>query len=189
MLAYLALLKAVNVAGHQPVKMAELHKSFVRLGLQSPATYLQSGNVVFQAPNQPAPVLSKSIEQRLAKDFGFPIRVLVISASTLQIVQAGNPFAKNEQDPTKLLVTFLFDEPTKPALAKLEMTPKGRDRFAYVGRVLYLHCPDGYGKSKLANPNIERLLNIECTTRNWRTVGELCGMANGAPPAVTPSAS
>jgi uncharacterized protein (DUF1697 family) len=186
--AYVALLKAVNVAGHQPVKMADLHESFVKLGHQSPATYLQSGNVVFQAPNQPAPVLSKSIEARLAKDFRFPIRVLVISGSGLQIVRAGNPFAKNESDPAKLLVTFLFDEPAKPTLAKLEMIPKGKDRFAHVGKVLYLHCPDGYGKSKLANPNIERMLKIECTTRNWRTVGELCKMAGGESGA-TPSAS
>lgn len=175
--AYVALLRAVNVSGHQPVKMAALRDSFAALGLQSPATYLQSGNVVFHAPSQRVPVVAKSIEQRLAKDFGYPIRVLVLTASSLQIVQAGNPFAKEEPDPAKLLVTFLFDEPARPALAKLDMIPKGKDRFAYIGKVLYLHCPDGYGRSKLANPNVERVLKLEATTRNWRTVGELCRMA------------
>ncbi len=41
---------------------------------------------------------------------------------------------------------------------------------------LYLHAPDGIGRSKLAE-RVEKALGVPVTARNWRTVSTLRGMA------------
>lgn len=174
----IALLRAVNVAGHQPVKMAALRESFEALGFDHVRTYLQSGNVVFGAPKTAPAALAQSVERRLLKDFDFPIRVLVKSEREMQQVLADNPFLSEAGiDPAKLHVAFPFQAPADAALRKLDALAKGRDRFSLVGGAIYLHCPDGYGRSKLSSSTLERVLAVETTTRNWRTVGELCRLA------------
>ena len=52
------------------------------------------------------------------------------------------------------------------------------DEFEVVGREVYLHCPEGYGRSKLSNAYFERKLGVAGTTRNWRTVTTLAELAH-----------
>jgi uncharacterized protein (DUF1697 family) len=170
---YVALLRAINVGGHAPVKMAALKESFAALGYDPVATHLQSGNVVFGAEGETA-ALRLAIEKRLLRDFELSIAVRVLRQDELARVAADHPFAREkDMDRTKLHVTFLFGAPDRAGLAKLEAAPKAKDRCAVRGTVVYLHCPEGYGRSKLANPNLERLLGVPATTRNWNTVSEL----------------
>jgi uncharacterized protein (DUF1697 family) len=175
---YVALLRAVNVGGNAPVKMAALKESFAALGYAPVATHLQSGNVVFGAQAAPA-TLKQAIERRLAKDFELSIPVLVLAQDELARVAAANPFASEPgMDRTKLHVTFLFQPPDQAGLARLAAAVKGKDRCAVRSAVVYLHCPDGYGRSKLANAHLERLLGVPATTRNWNTVSELVRLAS-----------
>jgi uncharacterized protein (DUF1697 family) len=71
---------------------------------------------------------------------------------------------------------FLAERPKELNLKSLEALRAKTERFALKGRVLYLHTPDGFGKSKLA-ARAERLLGVEATARNWRTVTTLLAMA------------
>ncbi len=183
MAIYIALLRGINVGGHKPVKMTALRAALEEMGFQRVVTYLQSGNAVFGAQQAAPAALARSIERRLQQEFGSPIPVLVKTAREMQQLAAANPFAAQRGvDPAKLHVTFLFQAPTAAALGKLEALEKGRDQFrpgagALYLRCLYLHCPDGYGRSKIANPQVERALSVAATTRNWKTVNELCRLA------------
>ena len=91
---------------------------------------------------------------------------------------AGNPFLKEKMvDRSKLHVTFLQRAPSKTALPAFTSLKAGADRFACVGREIYLHCPGGYGKTRLSNSAIEKVLGVTATTRNWNTATKLFGLA------------
>ena len=174
MARFVALLRGINVAGHQPVKMAALRAVFAGLGCAAVQTYLQSGNVVCDAPRAAPEKLAQAVAETLRRDLGVSAAVLVLPARRWAQVVAGNPFLQERGlDATKLHVTFPLQPPTAAALAKLETLPKGPDLIVASGGVLYLHCPEGYGRSKLSNVPLERALQVEATTRNWNTVTAL----------------
>jgi len=177
MTTYIALLRGVNVGGNQ-LKMERLRAICANLGFENARTYLQSGNVVFDAAASKSKV-QKVLEAKLADETRLPVRVLVRSAAELKKLIAKNPFLKNKAiDRTRLHVTFLANEPTAEALKRLAAVDAGADEFLAAGTHVLLHCPNGYGRSKLSNNNLERLLSLTATTRNWNTVTTLAEMAS-----------
>lgn len=90
---------------------------------------------------------------------------------------AGNPFLGGSADPAKLHVTFLAEAPDRARAAAL-VAPAGQpDQLSLVGTDVYLHCPDGYGRTKLNNAFLEQKLSVAASTRNWKTVGTLAELA------------
>jgi uncharacterized protein (DUF1697 family) len=89
----------------------------------------------------------------------------------------GNPFINaREEETASLHVTFLYQPPPVPALSRL-LPPDGtQDQFITSESVIYLHCPHGYGKTRLSNTFFERNLHTLVTTRNWNTVKALYRM-------------
>jgi uncharacterized protein (DUF1697 family) len=176
MTTHIALLRGINVGGNT-LRMERLRALFTELGFADARTYLQSGNVLFTAPRAPAD-LAAVIEARVAHETRLPVSVLVRTAAQVQRIVAANPFLKEPGiDAAKLHVTFLAERPRKPGLAALGGVKCGDDRWQAAGTEVYLHCPDGYGRSKLNNTAIERLLETRATTRNWKTVTALHEMA------------
>ena len=177
---YVAMLRGINVSGSKPVKMEALRASFEALGFKNVRTYVQSGNVVFEAKERAAAPLGPKIAARIKRDFGFD--VLVLGAAELARVVEENPFLKQgrpEIDLTKLHVTFLAGAPAAAGLKKMEGVSSGRDAFRCLGTTIYLACPDGYGNTKLSNNAFERALGAAATTRNWKTVTTLAALAAG----------
>ena len=173
---YIAMLRGINVSGHNVVKMERLRASFESLKAREVRTYVQSGNVVFVAAAPPAP-LARKIQARLLRDFGFAVAVLLRTAQDLKDITTSNPLRTTSIDPSTLHVTFLADVPSKAAVLKLDALAKGPDRFHVAGREIYLRCPEGYGRTKLSNAAFERILSVSATTRNWKTVNALLEMA------------
>jgi uncharacterized protein (DUF1697 family) len=102
--------------------------------------------------------------------------VLVLTLAELERAAAANPFPEGADDPRRLHLFFLAERPARPDLKSLEAARAASERFALEGRVFYLHTPDGFGTSKLA-ARVERLLGVEATARNWRTVTAILEMA------------
>jgi uncharacterized protein (DUF1697 family) len=171
-----ALLRGVNVAG-RTLGMADLRRLFVDLGHTDVATYLQSGNVIFTPAAGPRSRLSAAIEQRIAAELDLTVTVLVRSGKDLAQVVAGNPFTSRSADPATLHVTFLADRPGADRVKHLEAPSGVPDELSLAGREVYLHCPNGYGRTKLNNSFFERRLGVAATTRNWRTVTTLHELA------------
>jgi uncharacterized protein (DUF1697 family) len=177
--AHIALLRGVNVGGNA-LSMDQLRKLCAKLSMRNARTYIQSGNLVFEGEGTPTH-WSAVLERALAGKARLPISVLVRTGAEIAKVVERNPFLREKGvDPAKLHVTFLRQAPAKTALAALSAVNAGPDRLSHAGREIYLHCPNGYGRSKLTNNALERVLGVGATTRNWRTVMTLAEMATGA---------
>jgi uncharacterized protein (DUF1697 family) len=177
---FVALLRGVNVGGN-PLPMAGLRARCAELGARDVRTYLQSGNVVFTA-GATAAQWEKRLAEALAGDSRLPVAVVVRTAAELRAVHEGNPFlGEDGVDPKTLHVTFLARTPAASAVAALAARESGGDRLRVAGREVYLHCPGGYGRTKLGNPVIERVAGCPATTRNWNTVTALVALATTAP--------
>ena len=179
MTTYVALLRGINVGGRTRVGMDDLRRLFVALGHADVKSYVQSGNVLFSSPVEESSRLIGDIERRIARDLGVTVTVLLRTKDDLARVVANNPFVSRETDPAKLHVTFLADAPDHERVARLDTPSGGPDEFSLAGREVYLHCPHGYGRTKLNNAYLERRLGVAATTRNWNTVTKLCDLASG----------
>jgi uncharacterized protein (DUF1697 family) len=170
----IALLRGVNVGGNI-LKMDRLRELCAALGAKNVRTYVQSGNIVFEAAGSPSSWEAK-LEKKLAGESRLPVSVMVRSAAEISTDLAGNPFMKEKTiDTARLAVTFLQQVPAKPALAALAALKIGSERYHHAGKEIYLHCPDGFGNAKLYL--LEKVLKQKTTTRNWNTVTKLCEMS------------
>ncbi|MCJ7671643.1 MAG: DUF1697 domain-containing protein [Acidimicrobiia bacterium] len=169
-----ALVRGINVGGHRKVPMADLRRSFEGLGCTGVETYLQSGNVVFETRGLRLPDLAAAIEHRVAADFATEVSVLVRTGTEMARLERANPFRPEGADESTLHVTFLADRPKPASVRALEERSGTPDAFVVRGREVFLHCPGGYGRTKLTNGFFERHLGVTATTRNWRTVTKLC---------------
>lgn len=178
MKTYIALLRGINVSGQNPVRMAELQASFTAMGFTDVKTYMQSGNVVFSAAKAEEGKLAARIQKRISQDLGLEIPVLVMSAGELAVIAASNPLWTGPGADERLFhCTFLFLPVASGSFDMLSLPAAEGERAVLAGKVILLHCPHGYGKTRLNNAYFERALKVPATTRNWRTVlalHELC---------------
>ncbi len=174
------MLRGVNVGGHNRLAMTDLRDLLSTLGFGDVVTYVQSGNAVFTGSGSPA-VVARAIADRIAADLGLEVPVIARSGHHLLEVVEGNPLAGLDADPKALHVTFLSEPPDPDRVAELVALAGrfGADRFEVIGQEVYLHCPRGYGVTKVGNTFLERRLGVTATTRNWRTVLTLAAMVGG----------
>ncbi len=172
---YVALLRGINLGARNKVAMAALRELVEGLGAEDVATYVQSGNVVFRSRDAAAAV-TKAIERELGRRLGLDVKVLVRTKAELRKIVSGNPFG-DVADATKLHVTFLAATPDRGRVRKLDPARSEPDEFRVLAREVYLHCPNGYGRSKLSNAYFEQQLGVPATTRNWKTVTKLAELA------------
>ena len=169
---YLALLRGVNVGGHNLVAMRDLRRVCSSLGLADVTTYRQSGNVLFSTSGSiPA---AEALEQAILQELGVGSAVLLRQGAELAQIVGANPFAGAEDvDPAQLYLAFLKAEPEAGRLAAFSVPGAGGERLRVRGREIYLYHPGGYGRTKLTSGYMERHLGVTATTRNWRVVQEL----------------
>lgn len=176
MKTWIALFRGINVGGTHKLPMKELRELLESIGCSDVKTYIQSGNAVFRSPVADPSRLATRISKAVATGHGFEPRVLVLSRDELQEAAAANPFAKAAAAvPKSVHLFFLGSSPKDPNLAPLQSVKAATEAFALNGRMFYLHTPDGFGTSKLAE-RVERLLGVAATARNWRTVTTLLEM-------------
>jgi uncharacterized protein (DUF1697 family) len=171
-----ALLRGINVGGKNTIPMSKLKSLLWSLGLQDVVTYIQSGNVVFRSPTGDARGIADDIERQIAKNFGVSVTVLLRTPAELRAVAGSNPFLSGEADPSKLHVVFLSDRPAVKAVAGLEPKRSPPDELSVRGREIYLHLPNGSGRSKLTIDYFERRLGVAATARNWNTLIKLIAL-------------
>jgi uncharacterized protein (DUF1697 family) len=177
MTMYAALLRGINLGKRNRIAMADLRALFERLGHRSVATHVQSGNVVFEATGATAARLAASVHDEIQASVGLDVGVILRSAAELARIVRDNPFG--DADRSQLYVTLLAERPKPKAVAELATRTYEPDEYRVVGREVYLHCPNGYGRSKLSNELLERRLGVGATTRNWRTMTTLAEMTSG----------
>lgn len=172
---FIALLRGINVGGHNKLPMRDLVRVLESLGLKNVKTYIQSGNVVFQSEHTDLAVLSAEIGTAVYENHDFTPQVLLLRLAELATTVANNPFPAAEEDHKTLHFYFLESAPPKPDMAALEAVKSEREQFELIDNVFYLHAPDGIGRSKLT-AKVEKALGVAATARNWRTVSKLLEM-------------
>ena len=166
MTGYVALLRAVNVGGRK-LLMSDLRAIAGKLGLGSPRTFIASGNLLFTSGKSEA-VVKRELETALAQHMGKPVEVMVRTAAELTQAVDANPFA---DEPGNRVVAIFFDAP--PLEAAIEAAKNvTNERLARRSREIYVHFPDGQGRSKLKLGG--KALG---TARNMNTVAKLAELA------------
>jgi uncharacterized protein (DUF1697 family) len=178
---YVALLRGINVGGRNKVAMADLRRVTASLGHTEVATYIQSGNVVFTSPDTSIVGVADALEQEIARTLAVQPAVVVLSRGGLAQVIADNPFPQ-VTNPKCLHAVFRRQEMTPDVIAAItaaqrSATAKGsQDEAIVVGRTLFLHTPDGIGRSELAVQLARSSGQPAGTARNWATVTRLMAM-------------
>ena len=157
--------------------MAELRATFTGVGCIGVRTYIQSGNVVFDAAPNLVERVPDLVARAISQRFGISTAVIVRSSKELQQIATSNPF-DTSGDPSFLQVAFLKNIPSAEAVAHLDPERSPQDGFAVRGRNVYLHYPNGTARSKLTNEYLAAQLQTASTMRNWRTVLALLKMVD-----------
>jgi uncharacterized protein (DUF1697 family) len=180
-----ALLRGINVGGRNRIAMAELRAVVTSRAHTDVATYIQSGNVVFTCPETDTTAIAAALEQAIAESLDVRPTVVVLSRDELSQVVADNPYP-DETNPKFLHAAFTRAQIGPGQLAAIataqhRATDKGsRDEATVVGHTLYLHTPDGLGRSELAAQLARGAGPLaatgSATMRNWATVTRLLAM-------------
>jgi uncharacterized protein (DUF1697 family) len=175
---FIALLRGINVSGHNKIPMAELRPMCTELGWGDVQTYIQSGNLVFTAGDAPA-ALESELERAIERRFGLLIPVIVRAATDWPAYVKSNPFPEAcEKEPNAVMLALSKAPPKADAETGLRERATYGERIVRVGDALWIHFSNGVAKSKLSPGLLDRLVGSPVTTRNWRTVlklGELAG--------------
>ena len=174
---YVALLRAINVGGHAPLRMADLRSRLESLGLADVATYIQTGNVLFSSGEVDPEALARKIEERLEASFGYRGKVFVLTPEQLKRAAANNPFtsqcAGGEQ---RCHLMFLDREPAEDRLPALLALQGEEYRIALRERVLYYKYPRAFD-GRRRTIDFEKVLGVVGTARNWGVVQRLISLA------------
>lgn len=175
---YISLLRGINVSGQKKIKMNDLAKLYEDAGFTQVKTYIQSGNVIFQSLDSVYKAVN-TIQDFIKKNYGFSVHVTVISQEELKDLIEKNPFILSGIDDIKSLhVTILSRPAQNDNMNEIKDFKDGENQFKIIGKNIYLYCPNGYGKVKINNTFFEKKLNIQATTRNWKTILNLAEMTN-----------
>jgi uncharacterized protein (DUF1697 family) len=166
---FVGLLRAVNVAGRK-LTTADLLAVTESVGGRDVRTYLQTGNVIFDG----SAAAARRLPAALSEHCGFDVAVLLRTPADLAAVVRRQPFRGEAR---QLHVTFLDRAPASERLTALDPGAFTPDVFRVDGTTVYLHVPDGYGRSKLSNAFFEKKLGVVATTRNWNTTRALADLS------------
>ena len=174
---YIALLRAVNVTGHNRVRMQDLSQMLVELGLANPRSLLQSGNLLFECPRRPQEELEAELEEAARGQLGLETPFLVRDAEQWGRLVKANPFPEEASaNPGHMLTMILKQAPGATALTAWQNEFEGPELLQAAGRQIYIVYPNGVGKSKLDGRLLEKRLGVVGTARNWNTVLKLADL-------------
>jgi uncharacterized protein (DUF1697 family) len=173
---YVAIIRGINVGGHNRVNMNVLREALIKSGLHDVRTYIQSGNIVFRYESSKKDQLPALITSVLKKQFNADVPVIVRDEREWQQTVSQNPFVGATEDLGKLLVSFLNAKPSPTVVRAISQETFPNDDFAVVGKDVYLFCRNGYGKTDIPNTYFEKRLVTTATTRNWKTVLQIARM-------------
>jgi len=174
MTIYIALLRGINVGKHHRIKMADLKSLLETMGLTKVKTYIQSGNVLFEAKDE-AEQLSQRLEDEISRTFGFPVPVILRTAEEYEQIIRDCPYSIDSlKEGESIQLAFLAEEPSQAKTEILRSFESEPDECFIKGKEVYLFLRQSILDSKLASQLTK--LGVPATVRNWKTVIKLSTM-------------
>lgn len=175
---FVALLRGINVSGRNKIPMPELRSLCAELGWEDVQSYIQSGNLLFNAESTVAK-LETELERAIERRFGLSISIIVRTAAVWPGYVRDNPYPEASRNEPNFVMLALSKAVPKPdAVEKLQERAVSGERIVQVGDALWFHYASGVAKSKLSPALIDRLVGSPVTARNWRTVLKLHEMTH-----------
>ncbi|NDP26216.1 MAG: DUF1697 domain-containing protein [Flavobacterium sp.] len=174
MTTHLALLRGINVSGHNMIKMEALKTTLEAIGFENVQTYIQSGNVFVDTEDENAAAVGFKIKQEIFKAFGHEVPIVVIGKHDLETCLKNNPFLKEKEvDTKKLYVAFVSTTLRSDSINDLKISQFRPDEASIDADRIYIKYAVGAGKTRFDQKYIEKKLNVTATIRNWKTVTQL----------------
>jgi uncharacterized protein (DUF1697 family) len=177
MTRHIALLRGINVGGHNKVPMADLRRALEEAGFEDVKTYVQSGNVALTAKERSPGKVGRAGEKAIAEAFGFDVAVVVRSRDEIAALVEEDPLGDVATNPKFRIVVFLAEKLDPDRLADVDPDDFAPEAFALRDYEIVMWAPDGQRDSKLVKALTEKRTGVVGTARNWRTVEKLLDLA------------
>jgi uncharacterized protein (DUF1697 family) len=173
---HVAFLRGINVGGHNKLPMADLRTAVESAGFGDVRTYIQSGNVVFDAPGAARPdLLAQRISAAIDEAVSLRVPVVVRTGTAMEsLAGKGHPMEGTGVEDKLLMVGFCGATPGSPL--DIDATEYAPDRAELRGDEVFLAYPEGSARSRLTVDLLERRLGVPVTVRNWRTIEKVTAM-------------
>lgn len=176
MKTYISLLRGINVGGHKKVLMAELRELLTKSGLENVKTYIQSGNVIFNYRDVESLVLENIIQKSIKAHFGFEVSVLVRTREQLFEIFENCPFPEAKK--VQSYFAILSETPNSDLVKLAYEKTYENEEYEILNDCLYFFCSNGYGNAKFNMNYFEKKLEVDATSRNYKTMVKLLLLSN-----------
>ncbi len=173
---YIALLRGINVSGHKKLLMADLRNLFEKLGFENVKTYIQSGNVIFQTPEENLTDNEYRIKDQILKQYDFEVPILIKTRKELLSIVKNCPFSEEKKE--KSHFTLLFTPPLKELIQETNKVNYPNEEFSITNKCIYFYCSTGYARVKCNGNFFEKKLKVVTTSRNYRTMMKLIELSS-----------
>lgn len=174
---YVALLRGINVGGHNRMKMDELRAVCGSIGLSDVRTYIQSGNVIFEASGTDEAALRSDLHDAIEDEFGYDVTVMARTLEEFEAVVANAPFDEPAGDGIKRYVTFLNGVPGEEQAEALDDARSDAEAYVLRGREVYSELDkDALGDGRFTD--VSSVLGTDGTRRNWNVVTSVLELAS-----------
>ena len=174
MACYVAFLRGINLGPTNKIAMPALRELAAGLGYTDVATYINSGNLIFDSSKRAA-TLEREIAAAITETLGFKIDVAVRTPAQLKKILAANPYP--DGNPSQVTVAFLTKPAPATAKEKVAAIATEAEPFTFAGQDVYVHYSDGIGNSKLAE-KFSSIIGVSSTVRNINTVTKIVALCD-----------
>ncbi len=154
--------------------MQKLREMLNKMNYKNVKTYIQSGNIILDTNEEEKKTLENKIKEAIKNQFGYDVPVLVKTIQDVKKTIKENPYPISDEK--VVAVVFLSD--VSPSIKTIKIDKAENDEFTISNDVIYLYCPNGFGRSKLTVNVFEKKLGLTATSRNWKTTNKLLELAN-----------
>ena len=177
---YIAFLRAVNVGGHNKIKMDDLKKIFVSLGYKNVKTLIQSGNVIFESSARDSKIITQKIEKKLQSSIGNDVKAFIRTEKEIEDIFNNIPFKNRKLDEdARIYIAFLYKQPDSRVKNLVKTLNNDHDTYFTGKKEIYcLIHKDKKRGSYFSILQLEKKLNHPLTTRSQTTILKIKNMLN-----------
>jgi uncharacterized protein (DUF1697 family) len=170
---HIALLRGVNVGGKNKIAMPRLKTVLAEAGFSNVRTYINSGNVLFSAPDGDAVVLQQRCRQAILNEFALAIPVACIPVADYADALSQSPEWWDDGSESKHVAIFVIAPANAGDLVRETGLNSRYEKVSNHGQIIFWSAPiKTFSRTKWQHVITASAYNI-VTTRNANTTKKL----------------